>query len=515
MARRARGAAAAAAPMVARFDARLAERPALRMGLAIVAGAATVGGFAPLEQPLVALAGCIVLVHLWQRAPSPRAAFGVGFWFGLGLFGVGVSWVFVSLHRFGGMPAPLAGVATLGFCAYLALYPACAGWLQARAPGPAWARAALVVPAAWTVLEWLRGWVLTGFPWLAMGYAAIDTPLAGYAPLGGVYLLSLAALACAGTLWCLASGAGRARAAVAVGLIVASGAALQTVRWTTPVGVPTHVTLLQGNVPQDLKFDPARYARTLETYAQLAELSQARLIVMPETALPRFLDLVEPAYLARLEAIGQRNGGDLLVGAPLRDAGGHYTNSVISLGTSPRQAYHKVHLVPFGEFVPPGFGWVMRWLSVPLSDFSSGARDQPLLAVAGQRIAVNVCYEDAFGTEIARALPAATLLVNVSNVAWFGDSLAPAQHLEIGRMRALETGRMVLTATNTGITAAVGANGAVLGRLPQFAQGRLELAALAFRGATPFVSLGNSVALTLSALLFAVALLVARAQRSR
>jgi apolipoprotein N-acyltransferase len=501
---------------MARFArARLAQRPALRGAIAFIAGAAAVGGFAPLAWPLLTLAACVALMHLWQVSRSPRAAFGVGFWFGLGLFGCGVSWVYVSLARFGGMPAPLAGIATLGFCAYLALYPACAGWLQARAPGPAWVRATLVAPAAWTVLEWLRGWLLTGFPWLAMGYAATDTPLAGYAPVGGVYLLSLATLVLAGALWCLASGQGRAQAAVAVGLIVAAGAALQTVRWTTPLGVATHVTLLQGNVAQDLKFDPLRYANTLESYAGLAERSRARLIVMPETALPRFLDLVDPAYLARLEAIGRRNGGDLLIGAPLRDAAGHYTNSVVSLGTSPHQVYHKVHLVPFGEFVPPGFAWVMRWLSVPLSDFSAGAPRQPLLEVAGQRVAVNVCYEDAFGAEIARALPAATLLVNVSNVAWFGDSLAPAQHLEIARMRALETGRMVLTATNTGITAAIAADGALLGRLPQFAQGQLELAALAYGGATPFVRVGNSLVLVLAALCLVAALLVARLQQSR
>lgn len=503
---------------MARFArAQLAGRPALHAAIALVAGAAAVGGFAPLELPLLSLAAYVVLIHLWQVARSPRAAFGVGFWFGLGLFGCGVSWVYVSLARFGGMPAPLAGLATLGFCAYLALYPACAGWLQARAPGPAWVRATLVAPAAWTVLEWLRGWLLTGFPWLAAGYAATDTPLAGYAPVGGVYLISLATLVLAGALWCLASGPGRAQAAVAVGLIVAAGAALHTVRWTTPLSVATPVTLLQGNVAQDLKFDPLRYAETLETYARLAERSRARLIIMPETALPRFLDLVDPAYLARLEAIGRRNGGDLLIGAPLRDAAGqgHYTNSVISLGTAAHQAYHKVHLVPFGEFVPPGFAWAMRWLAVPLSDFSSGPPRQPLLEVAGQRVAVNVCYEDAFGAEIARALPAATLLVNVSNVAWFGDSLAPSQHLQIARMRALETGRMVLTATNTGITAAIAADGAVLGRLPQFARGQLELAALAYRGATPFVRVGNSLALVLAALLLVAAMLVARLQRSR
>jgi apolipoprotein N-acyltransferase len=495
--------------------ARLADRAALRAAIAFVAGGAAVLGFAPVAAPLLALAAFVVLVQLWQVSPSPRAAFGTGFWFGLGLFGAGVSWVYVSLARFGGMPPLLAGIATLGFCAVLALYPACAGWLQARAPGPAWVRATLVAPAAWTLLEWMRGWVLTGFPWLALGYGAIDTPLAGYAPIGGVHLLTLATLACTGALWCFACGHGRAMAAVAIGLIVATGAALRTVAWTTPVRTGTHVALLQGNIPQDLKFDPARHARTLEIYARLADQTRAQLIVMPETAVPRFLDLVDPAYLERLAAIGTRNGGDLLLGAPLRDASGRYTNSVVSLGVAPRQAYHKSHLVPFGEFVPPGFAWVMRWLSVPLSDFTPGRRDQPLLEVAGQRVAVNVCYEDAFGAEIARALPAATLLVNVSNVAWFGDSLAPAQHLQIARMRALETGRMVLTATNTGITAAIAANGTLLAQLPQFMRGKLELVALGYAGVTPFVRVGDGLALGLCALLFAAAMLVARLQRSR
>lgn len=496
-------------------SARLADSAALRATIAVGAGATAVLGFAPVDAPLVTLAAFVVLAQLWQVSPSPRAAFGIGFWFGLGLFGAGVSWVYISLARFGGMPALLAGIATLGFCAVLALYPACAGWLQARAPGPAWVRATLVAPAAWTVLEWMRGWILTGFPWLSIGYAAIDTPLAGYAPLGGVQLLTLATLACAGALWCFICGHGRALAAVAIGLVVATGAALRTVAWTTPTPTASHVALLQGNIPQDLKFDPARNAGTLETYAQLAAQTQARLIVMPETAVPRFLDLVDPAYVERLTAIGVRNGGDLLLGAPLRDARGRYTNSVISLGGSPRQAYHKVHLVPFGEFVPPGFDWVMRWLTVPLSDFAAGPRNQPLFEVAGQRVAVNVCYEDAFGADIAQALPAATLLVNVSNVAWFGDSLAPAQHLQIARMRALETGRMVLTATNTGITAAVAANGALLARLPQFIQGRLEVVALAYTGATPFVRVGNGLALALSALLLAAAMVIARLQGSR
>jgi len=256
-------------------------------------------------------------------------------------------------------------------------------------------------------------------------------------------------------------------------------------------------------VPQDLKFDPGRYARTLETYARLAEAGSARLTVLPETALPRFLDSADPSFLARLEAAARRNDGDLLLGAPYRAGPSDYYNSVVSLGVSPRQAYHKVHLVPFGEFVPPGLGWVTRALSIPLADFSRGDATQRPLALAGERIAVNICYEDAYGAEIARMLPEATLLVNVSNVAWFGDSLAPAQHLQIARMRALETARMHLTATNTGITAAIGRDGAVLAQLPQFSEGRLEVAARGYRGATPYVRHGDWLPIGLAAAIVA------------
>jgi len=227
------------------------------------------------------------------------------------------------------------------------------------------------------------------------------------------------------------------------------------------------------------------------------------------------LDLIDAGYLARLEAAARRNDGDLLLGVPYRAAPGEYYNSVLSLGSSQRQIYHKTHLVPFGEFVPPAFGWVLRVLKIPLSDFSRGPREQPPLAVAGQSVAVNVCYEDAFGDEIARRLPQATLLVNVSNVAWFGDSLAPAQHLQIARLRAIETGRMHMAATNTGITAAVDRDGKVLARLPQFAEGRLEIAAQGYAGATPFVQFGDWPIVFFSLAVLIVAVASARLGRSR
>ncbi len=493
----------------------LARSPRLRAALALAAGAASVFGYSPLDLFPIALAANALLVHLWMRADTPRTAAASGFWFGLGLFGAGVSWVYVSMNQFGGMAPPLAVVATLGLCAYLAFFPALAGWLQARWDVPDGVRATVVIPALWTFTDWLRGWLLTGFPWLAPGYAAIDSPLAGFAPLAGVHAVSLAALSCAGLVWCLVCTRPKWPALVALGAILAAGAALRTVEWTAVGGAPLSASLLQGNIPQSMKFSAERYAHMLETYARLAEETRARLIVLPETAVPRYLDRVDPAYLERLATAAKRNAGDLLLGVPTRNAAGDYYNSVVSLGTSPRQAYHKVHLVPFGEFIPPGFGWVLRVLTIPLADFSRGATDQRPLAVAGERIAVNVCYEDAFGEEIARQLPQATLLVNVSNVAWFGDSLAPAQHLQIARMRSLETGRATLTATNTGITAAIDRDGRVLARLPQFVEAKLEVAAPVYTGATPYVRAGDILALGAVLVMLAAAWLLRRRPAAR
>ena len=470
------------------------------MAAAALAGAAAILGFSPVDAFPATLVALAVLVHLWVRAARARDAFLLGFAFGLGFFLAGVSWVYVSLHRFGGMPAPVAAVATLLFCAFLALFPAAAGAAQARldARWRPWA-----IPALWTLAEWLRGTILTGFPWLAVGYAGLDTPLAGLAPVGGVYLVSLSAMACAALLWATVLRRSRRAAPAALVALLLLGGLLQFVEWTSPADRSITVSLLQGNVPQSLKFDPGRYERTLDTYLRLAEGSRARLIVFPETAVPRFLDRIEPAYLERLEAVARRNEGDLLLGVPTRPGADTYYNSVVTLGVSPRAQYHKVHLVPFGEFIPPGFGWVLRVLQIPLSDFSRGAPTQRPLAVAGEKVAVNICYEDAYGDEIARQLPEATLLVNVSNVAWFGDSLAPAQHLQIARFRALETGRMHLTATNTGITAAIGADGRVVARLAQFQEGRLDVEARGHTGATPYVRAPDLLAL-LAALLIVV-----------
>jgi len=265
-----------------------------------------------------------------------------------------------------------------------------------------------------------------------------------------------------------------------------------------------------------MKFAPGRFAGTLETYARLAERSQARLIVLPETAIPRFLHEVDPAYVERLERLAKSRDGDVLAGVPVLEGGRRYYNAVVSLGTAPSQAYAKSHLVPFGEFVPPGFGWIVAVLRIPLSDFARGGAAQAPLRVAGQRVAVNICYEDAFGEEIIRQLPEATLLANVSNVAWFGDSLAPAQHLRISRMRSIETGRTMLRATNTGVTAIVDPHGTVVGRLPSFTEGVLEGRVQGYAGTTPYVAAGNVPVVLASLGVIAAAALAGRrrAQKS-
>jgi apolipoprotein N-acyltransferase len=477
--------------------------------IAFLAGAASVFAFAPFGLEPLAFLTLALLIHFWIDAPPRRCAW-LGFWFGLGLFGAGVSWVYVSLSRFGGMPPVLAGIATALFCAFLALFPAAAGWMQARIPAPAGIRACLLIPAAWVLLEWTLTWIFTGFPWLAIGYTAAGWPLQGYAPLGGVYAVSFVTVAIAGMLWLVAQH--RPMFLIAIVAVVGVGEALRRVEWSQKAGEPVSVALLQGNIEQEMKFRPERAATILLTYARLAEGTRARLVIFPETALPAFLDRIDPAYLALLESVGKRNQGDLLVGVPFR-TGEEYYNSVVSLGTSPRQLYHKVHLVPFGEFVPPGFGWTLRVLSIPLSDFSRGAPERAPLEVAGQRVAMNICYEDVFGAEIARSLPEATMLVNVSNVAWFGDSLAPAQHLAIARLRAIETGRMHLTATNSGITAAIDRDGRVLKRVPQFTEDRLEIEAQGYTGATPYVKLRDWPVVLLSLAILAAT--VIRARRTR
>ena len=287
----------------------------------------------------------------------------------------------------------------------------------------------------------------------------------------------------------------------------AAGFGLKQVAWTDPAGEPLTVSLVQGNVAQDLKWRDEQLRTILETYLALVRSAGGRLIILPETALPLFLDQAPAGYLEALAAHARGNRGDILFGVPERGPDGNYFNSVITLGASPPQAYRKSHLVPFGEFIPVRavLGWIVGVLAIPLQDFARGADSQLPLEVAGQRVAADICYEDAFGEEIIRQLPAATLLVNVSNVAWFGRSIAPQQHLQISQTRALETGRYMLRATNTGVTAVINERGYVEESAPEYTSAVVTRAVRGYRGTTPFVRWGNYGALALAGVLAAFA----------
>jgi apolipoprotein N-acyltransferase len=499
---------------------------ALPLWLALVAGAATVFAFAPFALwalPVVTLASILLL---WLSAPSARAAAWVGFAFGAGLFGVGASWVFIALNTFGGMPALLAAIGTAGFCAFLALYPAAVGWIAARwtARG-SWPRA-LAAAALWPLAEWARSIVFTGFPWLSLGYAALPggrpPALAGYAPIGGVFLVSLAMSLVAAALALAVdamAAAARRRAAAFVGaalVIVAGGAALGRVEWTVEAGAPLAVSLIQGNVPQEMKFDPDFGTRTFDLYTDLVGSSRGRLVVLPESAFPVFADEVPDAVLLRIIGTVVPRDGDAMIGMftsePALDPGGapRYYNSVVTVGTARPQLYRKRHLVPFGETIPlePLVGWFIRQiLAIPLASQARGDADPPPLELAGQRVAVDICYEDAFGAEIRATARDATLMVNVTNDAWYGRSLAALQHNQIASMRAIETGRPLLRATNTGITSAIAHDGREIARLPWFTRGILELEIAGRQGTTPYVLFGDAPTVALAAALLMSAFL--------
>ncbi len=483
-----------------------------RLPAAFVLGALSVAGFAPFglfPLPFLTLA---LLFHGWRDATPARAA-KLGYAWGLGFFLAGVSWVYVSLNEFGGMAAPVAAIATLLFCLVLALFPALTGYAFARLRSGRAVVDALLVAALWTLAEWLRGWVFTGFPWLSLGYSQTPpSPLSGFAPLLGVYGVGLLVAFGAAA----AAFAPRGRAAVLLALLFAAGFVLRGVAFTHAQGEPLRVSLLQGNIPQSLKWDPQRAALSLDTYAALVARTPADLTVLPETALPVFFDELPRELLFDLTRHGPVLAG---VAVRTRENGqlSGYTNGAVALqreGTGFEvQGYAKRHLVPFGEYAPPGFGWFFKLARIPMSDFSAGPPLQPPLAAAGQKLAPTICYEDLFGEELIRALPAATLLVNLSNTAWFGDSLAQPQHLQISQMRALETGRPMLRATNTGMTAAIAADGTVVAVLEPFTTGALVAQVHGHGGTTPYVRYGNVGAVTLALLALLPALLARRRKR--
>ena len=478
-----------------------ADQPRLSQLIFFGLGCAATAGFAPfgwyLLLPLLLLPLLYVCVSL-----APRDAAKHSFWFGIGLFLSGTYWIYISVVIFGNAPVWIALFLMFGLVLIMAAYFWLIGWLISRLVRGEFWRLLVVAPAVWVLFEWLRGWLFTGFPWLALGYSQIDSVLAGWAPIAGVYGISaLLVLSAAAILVALVE-RGRSlpfAGAVSVALLPwLSGAILGTIDWTEPAGPAIRSTLIQGGVSQDRKWLPEQREPTMRYYRDATrDAVDSDLVIWPEVAVPSVTDRV-PAYIDSLSKLSERSEQTILFGILEREIGAdgdnNIYNSVVLVDGQRRQVYRKRHLVPFGEYfpVPPAVREWMRMMNLPFSDISAGDDEQPLLTThTGTRLAVAICYEDAYGAEQLYALPDAGLLINVSNDAWFGDSIAPHQHLEIARMRSLEVGRPAIRATNTGISAFIDARGELLETGPQFEAVVMTRDLEPRRGSTPFVSGGN------------------------
>jgi len=453
--------------------------------------------FAPENGWLLAPLLLMVLLWGWDGATPLQAARRGGV-FGLGLFGVGIHWIFISLHDYGNAPAPFAALATFAVVLLMALYPAVTGWLLVRwGPPPGLIRWLLVFPALWTLLDWVRSWLFTGFPWLAVGYGQVDSPLGQIAPYLGVFGVGWAVMLSAGLIWALNKSTRWWPRFALAGLLAALwlGAwGLGKIAWVEPVGPPLRVALIQGNIAQDQKWLPTMLDDTLSRYVQLSLPEQGRsdVIIWPETAIPVFYEDVRP-FIAALAAKAREDRVDYVTGIPTGSwESGVFHNSVLSLGST-IAFYHKRRLLVFGEYLPLRglFEFFRHWVTIPMADFLPGDRDQPLLRAGGQPVGVSICFEAVFGEDLRRDLPEATWLINVSNDAWFKDSAAPHQHLQIARLRALELGRFMARATNTGISAVIDPRGRIVVQGPQFKAEVIRGTVQPLRGLTPYARFGD------------------------
>jgi apolipoprotein N-acyltransferase len=468
-----------------------------RTTAAFAAGASFNLGFAPNAWWPLALLGPAALFALIRGLPPRRAAW-TGAAFGVGVFAFGTYWLYTCLHVFGLVPVWLTLILQTVFVAAMSLYLAALCYLANRF----WLKAGairdwLVLPALWVLLEWLRGWLLSGFPWLSAGYAMIDSPLAGWAPLLGVYGVTWAAVmisvAINVTFMPAVSVTRRGWSVVAAAALFLVPLALPR-EWTHPDGQPIAIAAVQGAVPQDQKWQANNRDLTMRRYLRLTEEAWgAQLIIWPEAALPVLSTQIED-YLHRLKEQGHAHHADLAIGlVDYRPATKQYFNGILVLGDAGDGWYYKRHLVPYGEYFPvPAFvrSW-LRLMSLPFDDFTAGSSDQPILSAAGQKLGLTICFEDAFGSRQLKALRQATLLINVTNNAWYGDSTAPHQHLQIARMRALEAGRFEVRAANDGITAVIDPRGKLVARLAQFKEGVLRATIQPMTGLTPYARLGN------------------------
>lgn len=505
--------------------------------------------------PYLQLLSFAAFIFYMLKAPRTRTALWGAWLFGTTQFSVGLYWFFISMHEYGGLAAPLAGAAVFLFAAFMAMYYVFAvalsrffirrsrdiGWKEQLAVAAVWA-------SAWTLFEWIRGTFLTGFPWLNIAYGHVDGMFAGWASVAGAYGLSWVVAYTASALALFALNTSKVAPkshnfplGIAFALAVL-GIVLHSVTWSRPHGEPFFVRLAQGNVDQGIKFDSRYMNDGVGLYQKLAALpaksanSQPSLIVLPETVVPLFQHQWQPQFWQQWIDIAAQQNATLLLGAPLYAQKGEqaiYTNSAFTITADShpaaiqqlqmQQRYDKHHLVPFGEFVPLGFRWFVDAMAIPLGDFNRGSTRQANFAIGSEYIGPDICYEDVFGEEIIQSVrdhpelgSGATVLVNISNLGWFGDSWALRQHLQIARLRSIETARPMLRATNTGMTASISPTGELQAVLPPHTVGVLDVEIQGMTGQTIYVLVGNGPVIIGSLVLLLMAFrLRSRAQRSK
>jgi apolipoprotein N-acyltransferase len=472
--------------------------------LILIAGATGVLAFSPFKLWWMSIISLSLLLCLLIQSNYHRG-FKAGFIYGLGFFGLGTSWVFNSFSDFGDAPFIVALTLTVALVLVQSCFTGLVIFFYAKTvrKNVSSVTAALAFVSLWVVFEWSRGWFLTGFPWLLYGQGLVDSPLKGIIPLLGTFGGSaLVALLAVGLTQLLVGDRRTLRywlpalVVIVVGVIFSSG-----VNWTRPAQEqPVKVAAVQANIDFELKWDKSRRNIVYDTYADLTRQHwDSEIIVWPETAIPTFYKVAEQSFIPEFEPEVIDNGSEVLAGIFTFDEETEQVfNSMVSLGGE-RQFYHKKHLVPFGEYLP--FRWLLeifqKFVNIPMSDLSSGEGDY-IVELSGIPVGVSICYEAAFGEEIIQSFPEAQLLVNVSNDAWFGDSLAPHQHLQIARVRSLESGRYMIRATNTGISALIDDKGNIIKRSGQFVKEVVSGKVMPMKGSTPFIMWGNWVVVNIS-----------------
>lgn len=453
--------------------------------------------FAPFNYSYLAVVSLTLVFYSWLDCSPARAALR-GYLYGLGLFGTGISWVYISIADYGGASVVAAVLLTLLVVCFWALFPMLTAYLAVKLSGQKHKEKLIwIIPFSWILVEYIRGyWFLNGFPWMQIGYTLLETPLSGYVPIIGAYgsgfLLALTAA-------CLIAGyrkyIKKRKLFIFILLLWVTGALLQTIKWTEKIGKAIDVALIQGNVAQDQKWLAKNRLKTLLNYRKMTvENWDADIIIWPETSIPAYLSQVKENYLKPLSIEAKNHHTSLVVSLPSRGKKNEYFNTVLSLGDKEGR-YDKNHLLPFGEYLPlqPLSGFVLDLFNIHLGNFTSGGQQQELLQAAGYPFATSICYEDAFAKEAIRALPEAAFLVNVTNDAWFGDSIEPHQHMQIAQMRALETGRYMLRVTNTGITAIVSPDGIIVKKAPMFKKTVLRGSIFPMGNNTFYAQLGDTV----------------------